>query len=189
MELSRAIDEKLDISIVEPVMAADLFCLVDANRLYLKKWLPWLDVNCSEEDSLNFINSSAQAYEKKEQIVWAIKFRDKLVGVISFNEINWSTRTVQIGYWLAESETGRGLISKCVSTIEALAFDEMDIEKVEIRCAVENWPSRKIPKKLNYKLEGIIRRAENLYGQFVDHAVYGKLKIERGRSVDSASVY
>lgn len=181
MNLNRVIDDELRISVFEPAEAAELSRLVDENRAYLKKWLPWLDKNHKEEDSLNFIGSSLQAIEKKEMMVWGVKSRNNLVGVISFNVINWSTGTVQIGYWLAESETGKGLISKCVCAIEELAFDEMGIEKVEIRCAEENWPSRRIPENLGYKHEGIIRRAENLYGRFVDHAVYGKLKSERQR--------
>lgn len=182
MKSNRIVDDQLCISGLEPAMAADLFRLVDGNRTYLKRWLPWLDANRSEEDSLNFINNSLLAFEKKEQIVWAVNFRDKVVGIISFNVINWSTRTAQIGYWLAEAETGKGLISKCVTSIEGLAFDEMELEKIEIRCAVENWSSRRIPENLGYSLEGVIRRAENLYGRIVDHAVYGKLKIERDRN-------
>ncbi len=48
------------------------------------------------------------------------------------------------------------------------------MEKVEISAAVENQSSRKVCERLQFNLEGIITRSENLNGRIiVDHAIYG----------------
>ena len=55
------------------------------------------------------------------------------------------------------------------------AFATWNLNRVEIRCAVENRRSRAIPERLGFQSEGTIREAEWLYDHFVDHVIYGML--------------
>ncbi|MFA0502952.1 GNAT family N-acetyltransferase, partial [Vibrio sp. 10N.222.46.A1] len=54
-----------------------------------------------------------------------------------------------------------------------IAFNELDMEKVEISAATGNQSSRKVCERLHFTLEGIITRNENLNGRIIDHAIYG----------------
>ncbi|WP_139697682.1 GNAT family N-acetyltransferase, partial [Aeromonas salmonicida] len=58
------------------------------------------------------------------------------------------------------------------------AFDELGMEKVEIRAAVDNTASRAVCERLGFTLEGVLRRAEKLPHGIVDHACYGLLRSE-----------
>lgn len=58
------------------------------------------------------------------------------------------------------------------------AFSELNLNRVDIRCAVENSKSRAIPERLGLRQEGVIRQAEWLYDKYVDHVVYGVLTDE-----------
>jgi ribosomal-protein-serine acetyltransferase len=54
---------------------------------------------------------------------------------------------------------------------------ELDIKRIQIKCAVANTASRSIPHRLGFQLEGIERAGELLTGGvFTDLAVYSKLK-------------
>jgi ribosomal-protein-serine acetyltransferase len=68
------------------------------------------------------------------------------------------------------------------------AFAEMHLQRVVIRCAVENRRSRAIPERLGFKLEGVEREAEWLYDHFVDLAVYSLLERERSNIEIPSSV-
>jgi hypothetical protein len=53
------------------------------------------------------------------------------------------------------------------------ALNDLGLNRVEIRCGVENLKSRAIPEKLRFTNEGCIREAEWIYEQYIDHLVYG----------------
>ena len=87
-------------------------------------------------------------------------------------------RSTSIGYWLAEGYQGKGIMIKSCRSLIDYAFGNLGLNRVEIRCAVENSRSRAIPKNLGFTKEGIIRDAEWLYDHYVDHVVYGMLSEE-----------
>ena len=46
------IDADLELRLLEPRDSAALFALVDANRGYLREWLPWVDAHADGEAAL-----------------------------------------------------------------------------------------------------------------------------------------
>ena len=56
------------IRLIEYPDAQEIFNLVDANRSFLREWLPWLDFNTSLEDTKKFISSSLDDYSKNKSI-------------------------------------------------------------------------------------------------------------------------
>lgn len=56
------------------------------------------------------------------------------------------------------------------------AFNEWNLNRVEIRCATGNTASQSIPKALGFEEEGLLRENEWLYDHFVDHVVFSMLK-------------
>ena len=57
------------------------------------------------------------------------------------------------------------------------AFHQLEINRIQIKCAVENKSSSNIPKRLGFSLEGIERQGELLTGDFfTDLEIYSKLK-------------
>lgn len=73
---------------------------------------------------------------------------------------------------------GKGIITQACAALVDHAFQEMNLHRVEIRTAVENFKSRAVPERLGFKEEGIARQSAWLYDQFIDHVVYGMLAEE-----------
>ena len=92
--------------------------------------------------------------------------------------MNWANRSTSIGYWLGERYRGSGVMTKSCKAFVEYAFRELNINRVEIRCAEKNLRSRAIPERLGFVNEGMIREAEWLYDHYVDHVVYGILARE-----------
>ena len=144
--------------------AEPLYLLVDESREYLKNWLPWLD--------------DIFTYNNRTGITAGIFIRNELVGVIAYNKLDFHNRIGTIGYWLGEQYQGRGIMTKAVAALISYGFEELSLNRIEIRVSSDNLPSRRIPARLGFKEEGCLRQAEWLYDHYVDHIVYGLLKSE-----------
>ncbi len=170
--------DRLHLRSLVPKDASELFALVDANRSYLKQWLPWLDDNQSADDSLSFIQHSLAQAQANKEFVSAICHDDQIIGQISLHAINWSNRSSTIGYWLAEPHQGKGIITRACQTILDYGFTPLNLNRIEICCAAENLRSQAVAERLGLTYEGTCRDAEWLYDHFVNHRIYSILQSE-----------
>lgn len=89
-----------------------------------------------------------------------------------------ANRKDTIGYWLAEKFQGKGIITDAVKALIKYGFTEMNLNRIEILCAVDNTKSRAVPERLGLVNEGITRDCEWLYDHFVDSVTYSILSKE-----------
>ncbi len=167
---------KLSLSI--PQYAEELFELTDKNRDFLKQWLPWLDTVTNPSDTREFIETQLLRFQRGEALHVTIFHRDKIVGVSGYNQIDGTNGIGHIGYWLGREHNGKGIMTASVKDLIDIGFRYYSLNRIEIRCAVENTKSRAIPERLGFKEEGIIRQSEKVYTRHLDHVVYGLLKEE-----------
>jgi ribosomal-protein-serine acetyltransferase len=167
--------DDLELRLLEEQHAGEVFALVDKNRQYLRQWLPWLDTNMSLNDTRVFIKNALDHFANNAGLVAGIWLQDRIVGIISYNTIDWQNRIVHIGYWIDAEFQGRGVVTKACKALIDYAFYELELNRVEIRCATGNRRSCAIPQRLGFLQEGVIRQAEWLYDHFVDHLIYGVL--------------
>jgi ribosomal-protein-serine acetyltransferase len=170
-----AVEDGFYLKSLELREAEDLMLLVDANREYLRQWLPWLDVTKTIDEMIAFVESALRQHTTGFGFQAGIWYAGEMEGVIGYHHLEWANRSTCVGYWLAEPHQGRGIMTKACRSIVDYAFDEWHLNRVEIRCAMENLKSRAIPERLGFKTEGILREAEWLYDHYVDHVVYGML--------------
>lgn len=175
------IDDDLSLKIIELRDAERIFELTDNSREYLKEWLPWLDFTTTVEDTKAFIKAGLKNFPENKSLNTVILFKGDIVGVAGFNEINWSNKTAYIGYWLGEKYQGNGIMTRVAKALTTYALTELNLNKVEIRAAVENKKSRSIPERLGFVNEGCVRQSEWLYDHYVDSVVYGMLAEEWGQ--------
>jgi len=69
------------------------------------------------------------------------------------------------------------MTQSCIELLQ-FAFSVLELNKVEIHCAVGNMRSRAIPQRLHFTQEGVIRQAEWLYDHYTDLILYGLLTSE-----------
>jgi ribosomal-protein-serine acetyltransferase len=173
-----AVDADLELGLLEARYAPLLFALTDRNRAHLRAWLPWLDSTTTVEDTRGFIDGALQQFAAGKGFQAGIWFRGELAGMIGYHAINWAGRKVELGYWLAADHSGKGIVTRAARALIDYAFAELDLNRVEIRCATDNTRSCAIPQRLGLRHEGVLRQAEWLYDHFVDHHVYSILKDE-----------
>ena len=155
--------------------AQELFGVTEANREYLRRWLPWLDSIKRVEDTRAFIRAAQAQSSHNNGTQLAIRRSGRIVGVVGHHQIDWRNRLTSLGYWVAQEHQGQGVVTLAARALVTHAFMSARLNRVEIRCAVDNHKSRAIPERLGFSQEGLIRDAEWLYDHFVDHIVYAML--------------
>lgn len=156
--------------------AGPLFECVNANRQHLREWLSWVDYTQCVADTEGFIERSMKQNLEHKGFQATIWFQGQLIGMIGHVNINHQQQSTEIGYWLAEGFQGQGIMTQACRAMVANAFDQMGLNRVEIRCATENTKSRAIPERLGFTLEGIQRQGILLYDRFWDAAIYSRIK-------------
>ncbi|MGD1856150.1 MAG: GNAT family N-acetyltransferase [Leptolyngbyaceae cyanobacterium] len=173
---SHQLTDRLQLRSLQLTDAAELFALTHANRSYLRRWLPWLDRTTPVADTRTFIRNTLEQFANTDGIVAAICYDGSIVGVIGYNHIDWTNRIGHIGYWLAESHQGLGIMTTACRYLIDYSFATLVLNRIVICCATNNHRSRAIPERLGFYHEGRAREAEWLYNRFVDHEIYALLR-------------
>lgn len=178
------VGEHIEMYVLTEDDAERLFALTNNNRTHLRQWLPWIDDTRTVEDTRDFIASSLRRYKDDMGMSCGIFYKGDLAGVISLNTIDWLNYKTEIGYWLGAEFQGLGLITRACRAMIDHAFLDLELNKVEIRCATGNSRSCAIPQRLGFTQEGVIRQGEWLYDHYVDLVLYGLLSSEWKTKVD-----
>ena len=175
-----------------------LFTLDDADEFYnltieskpfLREWLGWLDNINSIEDTTNNIQSrfAEIADNNGYPISFVIVYKGNMVGTIGYNTIDKRNRVGTIGYWIGEKYKGQGIMSQSFKAMIDYGFNTLNLNRVEVRVATDNVKSRALPERFSFQHEGTIRDAEWLYDYYVNHEVYGMLKVEWGKRINESN--
>ena len=156
--------------------ANDIYNMIDAQREYLGRWLPFVTTTTSMAVTQAFVDSAVGADNK----TYTIRDGDKFIGLIGFKATDNENRKTEIGYWLSDKHQGQGIMTRAVDCLCKYAFEGLELNRVQIKCAVGNTPSKNIPQRLGFQFEGV-ERAGELFpdGSFADIQVYSLLKNDK----------
>ena len=161
---------------LHPEHATLLFQLINSSRRSLRKFLPWVDYNTTEEHSLRFIELMLRKADEQEAIAFGIWYEGQLCGVIDMHGWDHTLQKAEVGYWMMEERQGKGIVTNSCKTLISYAFATLRLNKVEIRFVLQNDKSAQIPIKLGSAKEGILRQSAKLHGQYVDMVGMGMLR-------------
>jgi ribosomal-protein-serine acetyltransferase len=150
---------------------------MDQNRDHLRKWLPFVDMTRSENETLSFVKAIVDDVERRQE-VFTIWYNNNFCGLVGLKDFDYLNRKVEIGYWLIEKMTGKGIITQSVEKLVTFIFEILEMNRVQIKCGVGNQKSSFIPKRLGFFLEGIERQGEKHYLKYIDLEVYSLLKCD-----------
>ncbi|GIZ14206.1 GNAT family N-acetyltransferase [Capnocytophaga catalasegens] len=173
------INEKLYLELVKLSDAETIFNIINTQREYLGEWLPFVQYIKEVADEEIFIKSALETMEQTKEYVFCIRKDEKLVGLISFIKPDIANQKTEIGYWISKDYQKQGIVTQATKRMYKFAFNDLGMNRVQLRCAVGNLPSKSIPKRLGFTFEGIERRGERVSeGVFRDLEVYSILKSE-----------
>ncbi len=157
------------------------FDVVIRNREHLQEYMHWMTPDYSLETARGFISNAISSAAELKNLGLGIFRGEEIIGSVGFVEFDWKARKTEIGYWIAKGEEGNGIITRACKLLIDYAFDELNMNRIEIQCAAENHRSAAVPERLGFQKEGMLRQAEFRNGRLHDFLIYGLLAEDRKR--------
>ena len=97
----------------------------------------------------------------------------KIIGTVSLHNIRWgSYLSCEIGYKFDQRHWGRGYAKESILKCIGIAFQELNLHRVEAYVLAENTASRKLLESIGFQKEGIKRQSVRMRGVWRDNDLY-----------------
>jgi ribosomal-protein-serine acetyltransferase len=156
--------------------AEAVFSAVRANLQHLHTFLLWAVEDYSLSSAREFIAAADHEADEGKSLSFGIFEGNQVIGSIGFCNVSRVSRRAEIGYWIGLPHQGRGIVTEACKLLIDHAFNDLGLNRVEIRCATGNRRSRAIPERLGFVREGTLRQSEWRHTHFNDTAIFGMLK-------------
>lgn len=163
--------------LLKELAAADaqvIFGTIDAQRSYLGEWLPFVPFTTDVSFTEAFVNTYVGS--PRNNPTFTIWYKGAFAGLIGFKDSDYDNEKTEIGYWLSEVFQHKGIVTLACRKLIEYAFDELQMNRIQIKAAEANTKSRSIPERLGFCLEGIERSGEKHANGYFDLCVYSLLK-------------
>lgn len=174
-EHSICVDENIQLIPASSRFAAELYSVVDNNREEFSRFMAWPQFVKTVDDESCFLDACLLAHQKNEGKTYVVLYNDAAVGLLSFNSIDSTNKTAYIGYWLDMRVQGRGVITRSLNAMVKYYSDRKLISRYVIKCSVNNKKSNEVARRCGFILEGKMRKAELLNGNFHDQNIYSHI--------------
>jgi ribosomal-protein-serine acetyltransferase len=155
-----------------------IFNAIDSDREHLRRWLPFVDDTHKAEDTEMFIKSILHTNCPGKDLIYEIWIKGEFAGLIALKEIDGWNKKTEIGYWIISKYQRMGIITRSCEKLIELSFNQLGLNRVQIRVATGNARSALVPERLRFTIEGIERAGELHHGKFFNLLVYSILKKE-----------
>lgn len=166
------VDEKISIRMLSGRDVHPLHAFIQTTSKETKYWLPLLTTLKTIDDCKQFIKNSLLLFAMRRGVIAGIFYDKKFIGLVGFNDIDFTNDTGSIGYMLNEAYRSKGIMTTVLRTFISYGFSKYCLQKVELRIATGNHASVRLAKRLNFSYDRTIENAEMLYGNYVAHDVY-----------------
>ena len=128
-------------------------------------------------EAKEFCRYEQHRYRADEPSSWGIILRatGRLMGTIGYMQYDEDNATVEVGYSLARSLWGQGLMTEALGRVIGYTFETMDVNRIEAQHELKNPASGRVMEKCGMKREGILRQRLYNKGTYRDVALYAIL--------------
>jgi RimJ/RimL family protein N-acetyltransferase len=162
---------------IRPEDAEDLFAIFGDPEV-MRYWsTPALeDLEAAQE----LAREIQQCFDSRNLFQWGLvrPNDDRVIGTGTLSNLSGQNRRAELGYALARSEWGQGVMSQVLPVLLRFGFEMLDLHRIEADVDPRNPASFRLLEKLGFKKEGYRRESYILNGEIQDAVLYGLLKRE-----------
>lgn len=142
-----------------PGDAPSLKDAIDSNMDYLRPWMPWVTDKVEPLAArIAWIRKTRAQFDLDQEFVYGIldPAEREVIGGTGLHT-RQGKHGLEIGYWIQQKHEGRGYATEVSSALTKVAFEIHKMKRVHICCSVANAKSSRIPEKLGFQKEGVLK--------------------------------
>ena len=170
----------LQIRLINIEDALPFLQLIEQNRERLTLYFPkTLSLIRDIETTRQFINLKLTEASRKE-CYWFLIFssiKNKLIGALVIKDTDMSVPKCELAYFIDAEYEGKGITSIATQWLVNYCFEELGMEKINIRINPGNEGSKRVALKNGFSKKGHMKKEyRNGYGELTDVEYYGLTK-------------
>jgi RimJ/RimL family protein N-acetyltransferase len=143
----------------------------------LQPWMAWATDDYGHDHAHQWVES-VRSHDDHELLILDTD-DETMLGAAGLNRIDRVHRVANLGYWLGVSAAGRGIATRVSAELALYGFNDLALERVEIRMSVNNEHSTAVAERLGATYEGRLRRALRLRDGQHDAYLYSLVRSDR----------
>jgi RimJ/RimL family protein N-acetyltransferase len=171
--------------ILRPYVAADApvyYQMLQHNWAHLLEFMSPEMMNArNAQDIEAFFQWQAKEWQQRNLFILGMwkRVSTEYVGEVYLANPDWDVPCIEIGYFLIQSATGQGYATEAARRAVRIAFEHMQVQRVELQCKADNENSARVAIRCGFTLEGRLRqRNHKKDGTRVDRLWFGLLRSE-----------
>lgn len=161
--------------VLDPADAEVLCELWATNREHLDPWSPVRsDRFFTVEGQLDLVERRLVAMsEDRGAFFVVLDAAGDVVGEINLNDVvRGAFQNGHVGYWLAASAQGQGLMTRAVEEVASHAFDVMRLHRLQAGTLASNARSQAVLRRTGFERFALAPRYLKIDGRWQDHVLF-----------------
>ena len=106
-----------------------------------------------------------------------------MIGSVAINQVSQLNQMANLGYWVREGYTGRGIAALAARAAASFAFSRTGLTRLEIVAQAGNLRSQRVAEKAGATLECLARNRLVFHGEPRDAKVFSLVPADLGLPV------
>jgi RimJ/RimL family protein N-acetyltransferase len=161
---------------------AKLHQLIQDNYTMIHDILPLTVNECASLESAEFyVRKKIAKWLLDEQYCFGIweSGSAELIGFIEIFDIEWRIPKGEISFFIDQKFKSKGIMTEALREIVEFSFDQLLLEKLSFRTAMDNYAAQRLARKCGFIREGDLRNEfRNKSGALIDAMLFGLPKLD-----------
>ena len=125
-------------------------------------------------DTKGFVRHLRRNKRDTSRVDFCMQLREtgKVIGTCGFTHLKLEQRVGEIGYCVSREYQREGYASEAVEALVKFGFENLDLARIEARVVTENEPSAALLRKLEFTLDGSLKKGITFKAKTFDLLLY-----------------
>jgi len=162
---------------LESTDAAALAAAYRRNREHLAPWEPArTDEFFSTAGQAAVLQGKLRLFEQGAEVPWVLTSATEILGMVTLAGIvRGPFLSANLGYWVDQACTGKGLMSGAVAAVVDMATKQLGLHRIQAATLVHNTASQAVLKRSGFERIGLAPSYLQIAGQWQEHVLFQRI--------------